>query len=383
MKKIVRYLPFFLYVAVVFFLILGSYFAPRKEFSEMENRKLQTWPALSFRDLISGSYTTGVEDYISDHFLGRQDWIMAKSISEQVVGKDENNGITIGADSYMFEKNTALDVATMERNLGYIIEFADDIPQENVWFTLVPPSSVVLSDKLPQGFPNGDEQAVLNSLYQTAQEGGLQVYNPTTQLLEQKEEYVYYRTDHHWTSTGAYLAYSGFVEELGLTPVSLEEYQANVVEDFYGTYYSKAQWFGTVPDELTWYDIPVEKIVIEGEEYPTMYDLEQFETRDKYAGFLYSNHGLTTIYSSTSHPNEDGTPSRILVFKDSYGNSFAPFLTNHFDEVVVVDLRYYRDVAGLLEQDYNAIYFLYSFANFSTDSNVAKLLLPAQAQSQA
>ena len=143
------------------------------------------------------------------------------------------------------------------------------------------------------------------------------------------------------------------------------------VADFYGTYYSKAKLFNTVPDVIEWFDPAVEQVTIDGEEVNGLHDLQKFEERDKYGAFLRGNNGLTVIKSSAG----PGDGSRILVIKDSYGNSFVPYLLYNYDEVQVVDLR---AMAGkmsdlLAENDYDDILLLYSFMNFASDQNIPKL----------
>ena len=122
---------------------------------------------------------------------------------------------------------------------------------------------------------------------------------------------------------------------------------------------------------IEWFDPAVEQVTIDGEEVNGLHDLQKFEERDKYGAFLRGNNGLTVIKSSAG----PGDGSRILVIKDSYGNSFVPYLLYNYDEVQVVDLR---AMAGkmsdlLAENDYDDILLLYSFMNFASDQNIPKL----------
>ena len=160
-----------------------------------------------------------------------------------------------------------------------------------------------------------------------------------------------------------------------MTPVPLEQMTgfAKTQEDFYGTYYSKAKLYNAVPDTITWYDLPVEEISIDGQSYDSMYDTSKLAVRDKYAAFLWGNHGLTKIVSNSNAEN----PTRVLVIKDSYGNSFAPFLTQNYDEVWVVDLRHVFSLSAVLEQagaePFDDVLLMYNCLNFMQDTNLAKL----------
>ena len=117
----------------------------------------------------------------------------------------------------------------------------------------------------------------------------------------------------------------------------------------------------------------MESVNIDGAAYEGMYDTSKLAVRDKYASFLWGNHGLTKIVSNSDA--ED--PTRVLVIKDSYGNSFAPFLTQNFDEVWVVDLRHVFSLSAVLEQageePFDDVLLMYNCMNFMQDTNIAKL----------
>ena len=237
---------------------------------------------------------------------------------------------------------------------------------------IVPSSYMVLSEKLPTGLGNLDQYARMEELFAGAAAPNLTAVDPTALLTAHKEDSIYYKTDHHWTCYGAYLGYLSYLESVeGKTPVEYESLPKHQVADFYGTYYSKAKLFNTVPDVIEWFDPAVEQVTIDGEEVNGLHDLQKFEERDKYGAFLRGNNGLTVIKSSAG----PGDGSRILVIKDSYGNSFVPYLLYNYDEVQVVDLR---AMAGkmsdlLAENDYDDILLLYSFMNFASDQNIPKL----------
>ena len=188
-------------------------------------------------------------------------------------------------------------------------------------------------------------------------------------LAEHKDEYIYYRTDHHWTSLGAYYAYQQLCSTLGLTPFDPAAHTALTAENFYGTHYSKARTWNAVPDTITYYDLPnsltIYNVTAAGQpadgQTTGLYDTDKLNVYDKYAMFLHGNNGLSRIEG-------DGT-GRILVIKDSYANCFAPYLTANYAQIDVVDFRNYNYGLDQLiaDNDYDQILVLYSFDSFKSD----------------
>ena len=370
MKEILRYPLVLLFALFILGCTAMDLTQTNREFSEMENRYLQQKPKFTVKTLLN--YTQKYEEYINDQFFNRDSWITIKSMAESAIGKIENNGIVYGADHYMFEKYRTLDEKRFSDNIRYVKEFAEKYPDRHISLMIVPSSYMVLSEKLPTGLGNLDQYARMEELFAGAAAPNLTAVDPTALLTAHKEDSIYYKTDHHWTCYGAYLGYLSYLESVeGKTPVEYESLPKHQVADFYGTYYSKAKLFNTVPDVIEWFDPAVEQVTIDGEEVDGLHDLQKFEERDKYGAFLRGNNGLTVIKSSAG----PGDGSRILVIKDSYGNSFVPYLLYNYDEVQVVDLR---AMAGkmsdlLAENDYDDILLLYSFMNFASDQNIPKL----------
>ena len=188
-------------------------------------------------------------------------------------------------------------------------------------------------------------------------------------LYDHKDEYLYYRTDHHWTTLGAYYAYEAFCKELGLTPFDRSTHTVETAEDFYGTHYSKARTWNAEPDTITWYDLQNKLTIwnVTGPGQPTdgtetgLYDTAKLDVYDKYAMFLHGNNGLSRVEG-------DGT-GKILVIKDSYANSFVPYLTANYGAIDVVDFRNYNYGLDQLiaDNDYDAILVLYSYSSFTSD----------------
>ncbi len=371
MSKLKKY-PLLVFFAVfIFGGFLVDALNPPKEFSEMENRYLQQAPSFSWRSLMDNSYTMRYETFINDQFKGRDTWITIKSVSEAVLGKIENNGIVYGEGGQMFEKNLSVNAERVQSNTQNVGEIAALYPDLPISVMLIPSAYEILTDKAPVGLGNIDQLHMIEEVYAQLEAKGITTIDVASLLAKHQQEYIYYRTDHHWTTLGASYGYQALCHQLGLTPQPLDQLTKHSIEGFYGTHFSKAKLFNAVPDTLDWYEVPVDEVTIDGKVVESIYDLPMLDKRDKYAMFLRGNNGLTVINTPYSPDKKDS----ILVIKDSYANSMIPFLTANYNTITVVDLRSSAATIGELikSQDFDDMLVLYSFNNFSSDVNIAKI----------
>ncbi|MCL2034163.1 MAG: DHHW family protein [Oscillospiraceae bacterium] len=370
-----------LFAAFIWGYSLADMLSPGREYSELENRYLAGMPGFTFRSLLDNTYTLKIEEHTNDRFMLRDAWITVKSISETALLKIENNNIIYGKDGFMFEKRLTYDSEQLERNLNSLFFFAEKFPGNNITLMLVPTSDIVLADKVPRGLHNVEQTSIIEDIHRKAGESEIRSVGLLEPLCNNRYEKIdtdnyktFYRTDHHWTTPGAYAAYAAYVQSLGLASAEPFDFPLHTVYDFYGTFYSKAKLFNAKPDTIRWFDIPVHSVTINGEPKDGLYNHEKWNQRDKYAAFLHDNNGITVLDSTGKQDGENKT--RILVFKDSYGNAFAPFLTFNFDEVTVIDLRYFMEVESLMNSgDYDEILFLYGFPSFSNETSIVNLRL--------
>ena len=233
----------------------------------------------------------------------------------------------------------------------------------------MPAASVIYPENVPAGAPLLHEEPYLDQLSSAVQAAGGRFVDVRDPLHSHKDEYLYYRTDHHWTSLGAYYAYSQLCEALGLTPFDPAAHTALTRDGFYGTHYSKARTWNAVPDTITYYELQNALTIwnVTGPGQPTegtttgLYDTDKLNVYDKYAMFLHGNNGLSRVEG-------DGS-GKILVLKDSYANCFVPYLTANYAAVDVVDFRNYNYGLDQLiaDNDYDQILVLYSFDSFKGD----------------
>ena len=366
-----------LFLTLLFCLFLGSLtvanaLTPDRDFSEVENRPLAQRPALTVKSLTSGDFMSDYERYITDQFPARDGWTAAKAYLEKAVGKQENNGVYFCEDSTLITRFDAPDEKRLSGNLGYVNQFIEKSPVP-VTFGLIPTQASIWAHKLPQGAPNYDQSLVLE---QAAQSAGAQFVSLYDVLDRHKDEPIFYRTDHHWTSLGAYYGYVGLAEALGYEPVPLENYTKTTVStEFYGTVFSSSGVRWVRPDEMDVY-VPEDGITVTSHTYDNkgkpmeeprqLYDESYLSKKDKYSMFLGGQQPLGVVKTgNTDKP-------KLLLIRDSYSDSLVPFLTPHFSEIHLIDLRYYKLSPSqyIADNGIDQALVLYSVPNFVSDVNL-------------
>jgi hypothetical protein len=360
---------------------------PDRKFSDLENTNLQQRPAfsISLSDVEKGravdklnAFFSDYTQYVKQQITGRDGWIDLQSLCETLVfRKEDYGGVTLGAQHMEFARVyglTAAENTTLPKNIAGVAALGARYPGR-VYLMAVPSASAIYPENLPAGAPFWDENASLDDIYAQVSAAGVTPVDVRGTLTAHKDEYLYYRTDHHWTTDGAYYAYAQLCDTLGLTPFDRSAHTAATVADFHGTNYAKCRQWNVQPDTITYYpdiDSTLTLYKVTGRDTQEvdqtlgLYNTDKFATYDKYAAFLYGN-------NSYSRLSGRGTGS-ILVVKDSYANSFVPYLTDNYANVDVVDLRYYNyGLDGLMEQNhYDAILVLYSYSSFKSDGNLYK-----------
>ena len=372
-----------LFCAFIGVFLVANAVSPDRTFSEVENRNLEQLPAVDFgtpeklfRDgnFFNGQFMRDFETYTTDQFIGRDAWVDLKARTERALGKKENNNVYFADNDTLITRFDQPAADRVTENLNYVNKFVEnvDIP---VVFSLIPTQACIWADRLPEGAPNAS-QTDLMAQAQGAVTGATwaDVYTP---LMEHKDEDIFYRTDHHWTSLGAYYGYTGLASALGYTPVPLSDYTPTVRStEFYGTVFSSSGVRWVKPDTITTY-VPDDGITVVShtydnsgnpvEEQRALYVESFLSVKDKYSMFLGGNQSLGVV---TNTNNPDGP--KLLIIRDSYADSLVPFLTPHFSEIHLLDLRYYKlSIADYIAQNgIDQALVLYSVPNFVTDSNL-------------
>ncbi|HIX90164.1 MAG TPA: hypothetical protein H9845_04630 [Candidatus Agathobaculum pullicola] len=347
---------------------------PRRSFSENEKRVLAQPPTISAEGIAGGSVFQEIEKYLSDHFPQRDGWVGANAYLEQAEGRGAVRSIVSGADGWLFSAPLSDDRQILQDNMQAITAFAQTqtVP---VYLMAVPTSGAVVKNKLPAlhlAYPDADmlEQArriVGDSLH------WLDVLGDFCSVEEPKT--LYYRTDHHWTTEGAYRAYRLLMRDKKESSVMRETFSVEWVPDFYGTSYSKSGLWLTPPDDIALWSNPnlrtitsvydgnsQESVVQEG-----MLFREYLSEADKYPVFLSGNHAR--IHIETNVQND----KRLLVIKDSYAHALAPFLAEEYRTIDLIDLRYFKRQTisdWLNTHPVDEILFVYGMSSLAEDKNL-------------
>ena len=363
MKKRTGLAPLIAIAVILLGLSVGSFFlTPDRAFSENENRYLQLTPKLSWDTVMSGDFMEDMEEYTSDQIVFRDLWTATRSLLQRAEGKEDISGTYLGAEGRYFAKVTedSFNRAGLEKNAGYIREFfaASD---KSCRALIVPSPAGVLRDMLPENAPYYDEAGAFERLDATL--GG--------SLLDVREtladvEDPYYHTDHHWTTMGAQAAYRRWAEVTGHTV--REDALVCATEEFRGTLYSKVLLPDSVYDSVYYAPgITAESVVCDGKD-GTLYDGDALTRKDKYELFLGGNYGQCVITTGT----ENG--KHLLLVKDSFANSFVPFLLGDYETVTMIDLRYFRGSMAELAAESDDILVLTEITNLAASGDYFKLM---------
>lgn len=330
---------------------MGLLLSPPKDYSAEENRLLTTAPALTAPALADGSYTAALGKYFSDQFPLRSRWVRLKATCERVLGGGESNGVLVGKNGYLIPRGegTEAQYAALERNLQALATLESKLQHHaqgalSLRCAVVPRSVDVNRVHLPSGYAAVDTDAVWRYLAAGAPMAMCDLRTPLQRAAEEGAA-VWYKTDHHWTSEGAYCAYVALGQTLGYTPYARDTFRLQTVStDFLGTTYSRAGLLADECDAVTlWryaddeaYTVRIQASDGTCRTQSGFYDLAALQTKDQYRVFLGGTNACVYV-----EPPQGETLPTLLLLKDSYAQSLAPFLARHF-RLILIDPRSYR-----------------------------------------
>ena len=360
-----------LFSAAIFAAPALFFLQPKKDFSEREKRYLAEAPTLSLQSLLSGEFTEKLGRYVADHFPEREFFVGLNAYLDLYTGRQGVKDYFLSEDGRLFARPVDDDLRTLDANLASINRFARDLAGTEadipVTLMLVPSSGAVLLDEPP--YPDGE---IIAYAYERAETGHVDLL-PAFRGSGDPDS-LYYRTDHHWTSEGAFRAACAYRRALGLSVPTEESYTRQSYTPFYGSAYAGSGLWLTAPDSLElWYSGNVMQVSNEtGQTNSSVFYLDRLEEQDKYRVFLDGNHALVRI-ENLSRTDEEARS--LLVVRDSFSNSLGCFLAGLYDKVILVDLRYYKlpltDL--LLDEDIDEVLIEYSVDNFLHDANLTFL----------
>lgn len=363
-----------LFIGIIVVMQAAFWLLPRRSFSENEKRVLSEAPQIDAAGIADGSVFRSIESYLSDHFPGRELWVGANAYLENAEGRGATEDIVRGTDGWLFTAPVSDDRETLWDNMQAITTFAE---KQSVPVTMmaVPSAGAVVSDKLPalhMPYPDAD---LLEEARRIAGNTLHWVDLYTDFCSAEQPERLYYRTDHHWTSEGAYRAYCLLMEELGQSSVPRDDFTVEQISGFYGTSYSKSGLWLTEPDTLelwTGSDIQAVTTVYDANRADPvtregMFFREYLEDADKYPVFLSGNHARVHIETNAD------SGKRLLVIKDSYAHALAPFLAEEYSTIDLIDLRYFKQqtISSWLEENpADEILLVYGLSSLAEDKNL-------------
>lgn len=353
-------------------LLLGgigiSAIMPDKYYSETEKRTLKQFPAISAEDIRSGKFGDEIEKYLADQFPGRNGWVTVKTITERISGKKESGGVYFAKDGYLIEAFTGYKTKQYVTNITSIKQLSDALAKAGIstQVMLVPTASFIHSDKLPVYAPNADQRKIIGY----AKSQGLHVMDVEDTLKKHRNEYIFYKTDHHWTSLGAYYAYAAWISNKGGHAVPLSDWKTEILcDNFRGTTYAKVNDPFAAHDIITaYYKNDIHKVDYNNGNYVTdsIYERKYLNGSDQYAVFLNSNQSTTVISGEG-----DG---KLLILKDSFANCFAQFTADDYAETHLIDLRFFKGSVQeyVKENNVTEVLVLYNIPNFVNDTGISR-----------
>lgn len=372
-RKVQEKLVGIIFILTLFLFLIINVIVPDREKSVQENRMLATKPKFRLSSLISGDYDEKFEAYMDDQFVGRDMWRKLKVMVDRIGGSRLENGVYIGTNGQLLEQIGVADENHLAANIKAIKSFSESQSKIPVRMMLVPDAANVLNHSLPS-LAKPEDQTQMFSMVRKDLGDSVEWIDVSTELNKHKTEKIYYKTDHHWTTLGAFYAFQAAAPSLGIEGDLSGKYVSYAVSDsFNGMLASKSGVNLGEKEQIDIY-VPTEEdtdlivdYVDEGKRSTSLYDSSKLKEKDQYTVFLGGNSSLLDIRTVST------STKRLLLVKDSFANSFIPFLTPYYREIVVVDPRYYSGTINDLMDSYriSEVLFLYSGNTFFKDNNIS------------
>lgn len=377
-NKIGKYIPAVVFLIFIYGMALWFIFSPKPDYSSSEKRYLQKFPEVTAEKLLSGDFGSEFETFFADRFPQRNTWVGLNAYTALAEGNNGASGVYNCKNGYLINKPVSTE-NNLDKNISAVADFAKSIDTPTT-VMLVPSTGYIVDDVLPTFHDKYNDDEDISKISSTLSKDKIGFVDLRERF---KSEYkngsqLYYKTDHHWTTKGAYTGYQELCKTLGITSIDDSTLKKDSYPDFYGTTYSSSGFWLTPPDNIEIWNNPknsdrnISVKITEGANIKTsgsMYFTDHLKEDDKYPVFIDGNHALTEITNTNA---KNGT---ILLIKDSFSHSLAPFLAENYSKVVLVDLRYYKESVSDLVTTYNPeqVVVLYGIDNLATDTDIVWL----------
>lgn len=349
-----------------------------REFSSKENRALEQKPKLTVSGIESGRWMNQYESYVSDQFAGRDFWVSLKSWIDLLAGKRKSNGVFKGKDNYLLEDISRPNETQLKMNLTAMKKFQKQYKDIPMYMMLVPNAANIEADKLPH-YAVTEDQDMQFSKIKNSLGTSFNWVDVESTLKKHKSEEIYYHTDHHWTTLGAYYGYQALAKAMKYDTSKAPVMKSYAVTNAFNGTLSATSGYETgyeepmyiyAPEDLKKAPQVVVNNINEKKKTATLYDTSKLKEKDKYALFLGGNYPILDIRTTAD------TTDRLLMIKDSYANSVIPFLTSYYREIIVIDPRYYYDdISNVMEKNkITSVLFLYNGNTFVQDNSISGVL---------
>lgn len=356
--------------------LIGNLLMPAKEYSEAGREKLAGKPKVTWASVWTGTYMEEYEAYQTDQFIGRSVFRSLTSGLGRIAGQREVNGIYYGKQKQLLEEIQSPDEENLQKNLNALWDFAEEHWDVPMSMMIVPDAAQIWKDKMPLFAETSDQAEMVKRVEKSVGELVMSI-DVAGSFQEHAGEKLYYQTDYHWTSLGAYYAFQASVEALDIPSEDITDFVSyTVTSDYNGALSARSGYLGGVREEVNIY-VPggrhVEVVVSypEKEEKRTsVFDSSALEGKDKYKVFLGGDDPVVDIRTTAD------SDRCILILKDSFANSFVQFLLPYFREIVLVDPQYYEGKAEDLMNTYQItdVLILYRGNTFFTDQYLSGVL---------
>lgn len=377
-NKIGKYIPAVVFLIFIYGMALWFLFSPKTDYSSSEKRYLQKFPDANVEKVLSGEFGSEFETFFADRFPQRNTWVGINAYTTLAEGNNGASGVYNCKNGCLINKPVSTE-NNLDKNISAVADFAKSIDTPTT-VMLVPSTGYIADDVLPTFHDKYNDDEDISRISSTLSKDKIGFVDLRERF---KSEYkngsqLYYKTDHHWTTKGAYTGYQELCKALGITPIDDSTLKKDSYPDFYGTTYSSSGFWLTPPDNIEIWSNPnnssknISVKITEGANIKTsgsMYFTDHLKEDDKYPVFIDGNHALTEITNTNA---KNGT---ILLIKDSFSHSLAPFLAENYSKVVLVDLRYYKESVSDLVTTYNPeqVVVLYGIDNLATDTDIVWL----------
>lgn len=368
-RYLLRYIVLALLLGVLVWMVLDE----DRIFSDQENRNLAQFPEISVESVFTGEFMSEFETYLADQFPVRDACIKIKTAALRASGQKLIGDYYLANDNYLIQKDSPCDWEQVDEMLGLINKMSKEYENVNVSFMLAPTAMSIYEDKLP--YTAETTQLETMDEIESKLDDSVNYIDIYDAIYEKRAMGMYYKTDHHWTSRAAYVAFGCYADSLGISYSDSDYSFMAVTNEFQGTCASGSGIYEAM--DLIEICVPnnsegtyVVNYVESMKKNASLFDSSKLEIKDKYQVFMGGNHSQVDITTNAK------TGRNLLLIKDSYGNCMVPILTSHFDKIIVVDPRYFCGDIYEVMATYriNEVLFMYNVNSFVTDNSLDVML---------